>query len=440
MSTDKHLNQAVSRIESRTSSLVLPPDLYGYDQARKIFNTMLDRAPSAIIRPRSTDDARSAAQILVESEVPFTLRGGGHSIAGSCTRDGAVMLDLSLLRRVEVDPSTRLAKVEPGAIWGDFDRATTLFGLAATGGIVSHTGVGGLILGGGLGWLMGEMGLACDNLVEVEVIDGEGNCQTVDEGHPDLRYFRGAGRGLGVVTSYTIQCRPIPEQVSVGRVIVDLDATEELWAEMAQAHDELPPELTPSPVIAFINGRWCAGLDFVATLSHDEVRSFFHKYFPSTTKQLYIRQEPYAVVQRMLDTEFRFGRRNYWKSIAVSELSVGIGEALATHFKEAPSSQTFLSIDVLHNRAQSEPSGGSSYSLRDKPYVILFNTIWQNPVDDSTNIDWCRAGFDLLRSQASERSTYSNYFSFDDVGVQDGSNAELPEEVRVRWKSNNLMT
>lgn len=430
----------LSRIQDETTCLVLTPDLHGFEQARTIFNAMIERRPSAVVRPRSRDDLLAASRLLSDSRTQFTVRGGGHSIAGSCVRDDAVMLDLSLLRRVQVDPASQLARVEPGALWADFDRATTKHGLAATGGIVSHTGVGGLILGGGLGWLMGEMGLACDNLVGLSVVGADGTERVVNEGDRDLAFFRGAGRGLGVVTEYTIRCRRIPDQVTIGRVQLGLDVAGQIWAEIGAAQKLLPPGLTLSPALATIDGTWSAVVDLVSTLSVDETRTFVSRHMPTSARCLSLRSQSYVEAQSMLDTELRFGRRNYWKSIAVGQLTANIAGQLSAHARRAPSDQSFVSVDVLHNAAQKNPVGGSSYRLRDKPFVILFNTIWSDRQDDAANMNWCREGFDLFSSLVPERSTYSNYFSEDDVGVQVGSATRVPADVAQRWVPAGLLS
>lgn len=433
------VRNALDEIERRTGSLLLPPEAYGYEDARLIFNRMLDRRPAAIVRPRSVSDIHGVVHVLSKYGLNFTVRAGGHSIAGTCAQDGAVMLDLSLLRRVEVDSSTGLATVEPGALWSDFDRAASRHSLAVTGGIVSHTGVGGLVLGGGLGWLMGEMGLACDNLAELDVIDSALDLVHVDGDHADLPYFRGSGRGLGVVTSYRMQCHPIAESVTVGRVVLPLDATGDLWSEVASAQDSQPEWITFSPAIAYSGGAWRALLDFVATRPADVTRAYVAGVVPTALGGLTLFDAPYVDAQRILDTDLRFGRRNYWKSTAVDSLLPDLGSRLAEHAQAAPSTQTFVSVDVLHNAAQQEPVGGSTYTLRDKPFVVLFNTIWTDPGHDAANISWCRAGHDILQGSFEERSTYSNYFSHDDLGVQVGSHSSVPLPVRQRWVPAGLL-
>jgi len=424
-------------LERETESIVLEPDRHGYEDARKVFNDCIDRRPAAIVRVRDSRDIAKSVRILAEGGLSFTVRGGGHGIAGTCVRDGAVMLDLSLTRKVTYDDDLGIATSEAGALWCDYDAVTTRYGYASTGGIVSHTGVTGLTLGGGLGWLMGEAGLACDSLVGLTVIDSRAESQYLREGDPELRSFRGSGRSLGVVTELRFRPRPIGSTVTSGRITVPLSASAELLTRCSLAIEDSPDWLTVSPLLLWADGEWRAVLDFVSTRGKEETSKALKKTFDR--EPTHLQEVPYLVVQRQFDDELRFGRRNYWKSVAMSSIDMNLGRALADHLQRSPSRQTFISVDVMHGRALNEPPGGSSYKLRGRPLVVLFNTIWQDMKEDPENIQWCREGFALLSSSSRESSTYSNYFSQDDVGVQPGSAAVLSDEEVARWTPDGLM-
>lgn len=433
------IDRVLDELEMRTSALVFPVGLYGFEQSSVIFNQMIESRPAAVVRPRSVSEIALIVEIFEKYRVNFTVRAGGHSIAGACVSDGAIMLDLSLLRKVRIDPTSGVATVEPGALWGDFDRATTRFGLASTGGIVSHTGVAGLILGGGLGWLMGEKGLAADNLIALRVIDASLQVRDVDVSHPDISLFRGSGRALGVVTEFKVQCSPIPAMVTVGRAVLPVEYAAEIWCSISQSHSAIPPWLTFSPAISNSGGRWFAVLDLVATRTPSRVWEVVVAIVPSIAKALTLRETSYVEAQSMFDTALRFDRRNYWKSIAKSELDVDVITSLSSHAMRSPSPQSFLSVDVLHNAAQTVPASGSSYGLRDKPFVVLLNTIWTNPQDDAQNVKWCREGFQILTEGAAEDSTYSNYFSADDVGSQGGSHSTIAMGTKRKWVPQGLV-
>jgi hypothetical protein len=428
----RELNKILQSLERSTSSVILDQSRYGYDDAKNIFNRAIQRTPSAIIRLRSCSDIEVTVRALSQAGVRFTLRGGGHSIAGTCIDEGAVMLDMSLLRRVLVDPSTQEARVEPGALWCDYDAATTRHELASTGGIVSHTGVAGLTLGGGLGWLMGLAGLACDSLVGLTVINGACETVEVDEQHEALRLFRGAGRSLGVVTELRFRPRQCGSTVTSGRAVYDFEAAAELLVECSQAAFDSPDWLTVSPSLIWRDGQWSAVLDFVSTESLVTTNAALKRSF-SAAKSLNADRMPYVSAQKRLDSILRFGRRNYWKSLALRDISSNIAAALVDDIQAAPSRQTFLSIDVLHGSSLLEPSGGSSYALRDLPLVVLFNTIWEDSEGDEANRSWCRNASDRLSEMSGSHATYSNYFSEDDVATQPGSSPQLSKEAVAEW-------
>ena len=417
-------------------SIVLEPDRHGYEDARRIFNSSIDRRPSAIIRVRTSNDIGTIVHSLINAELGFTVRGGGHSIAGTCIADGAIMIDLSLLRKVTFSPDTGIATAEAGALWCDYDAVTTRYGKASTGGIVSHTGVAGLTLGGGFGWLMGEAGLACDTLVGVTAVNAEGMTVNINEDNPSLKLFRGAGRSLGIISSFRFRPVPIPKLITAGRLELSLQELPELMHNCSIATTQSPDWITVSPSILWTNGDWRAVLDFVSTQPKEPtIKAILDAY---GTKPQRVAEMPYVKAQRQFDTKLRFGRRNYWKSIAVTDIDQNLSEQLAQHMRKSPTHQTFLSVDVLHGRALVEPFGGSSYSLRNKPLVVLFNTIWQDPNDDKVNIEWCRKGFDFMSKTMGTDSTYTNYFSEDDIGVQAGSEKSLSETDVATWRASKL--
>jgi FAD/FMN-containing dehydrogenase len=435
--SDEKLDRALRSIERGSQAIVLQPGQHGYEDSRRVFNSSIDRRPSAIVRMRNCDDIPIVVRTLSESELTFSVRSGGHSIAGTSVADDVVMLDLSLLRRVEFDERSGVAKAEAGALWCDYDAVTTRYGCASTGGIVSHTGVAGLTLGGGLGWLMGEAGLACDALVGVSVVDANCELFEVEEDDPSLRHFRGAGRSLGVATKLRFRPVAIPPLVTAGRLTLSLSEAPTLMSQCAAAARESPDWLTVSPSFLWMNDDWCSVLDFVSTRNLAETSDALTDAYGLVPQR--IAQVPYVAAQRQLDTELRFGRRNYWKSLALASLDSDVMERLAGHLRESPSRQTFLSVDVLHGRSLDEPVGGSSYGLRARPLVVLFNTIWEDPLADAENIRWCAAGFEMMASSVRDPSTYSNYFSDDDVGVQRGSERPLETTELARWRPNGLI-
>lgn len=423
-------------LEEVDNCVVLPPDLHGYHDCRAIFNRMIDRTPSLVVRPLTVDALVSAARILIDTSSAFSLRAGGHSIAGTCVMDDAVMMDLSLLRRVRVDRERRLAFCEPGALWADFDRATSAHNLASTGGIVSHTGIAGLILGGGLGWLMGEFGLACDNLVGLRAIDATGALSYVPD--QDLRYFRGAGRSLGVATEFVVRLGLIPEVLTRGRLEASLFAFPDVLEAAYRSLSQGPDWLTISPSVVWADEAWITVVDFVSSRDERETVEVIVELFGSRPDRLW--REPYVIVQSFLDSYLRFGRRNYWKSVAFERVPASLAEFLVDHISRAPSKQSFISVDVVHGRGLREPDGGSVYSLRGYPLVLLVNTIWQSPSEDDANINWTMEAFEQFQALGPVMAaTYSNYMSADDIGQQPGSSGLVAASIRNRWQPAALL-
>ena len=280
------LDRSLLAIERETSALTLPESRHGYDEARRVFNSMFDRRPSAIVRPRQSSDIERIVSILVQDGHRFTIRGGGHSIAGTCVADGTVMLDMSLLRRVTFDETTGIASAEPGALWCDYDAVTTRFGVASTGDIVSHTGVAGLVLGGGLGWLMGLAGLGCDALVGVDCYSSAGHVEHLDEDDPDLQLFRGAGRSLGVATELRFRPIPIPSQITAGRATTPLESAAEMFHLTDTSSEGWPAWVTVSPALVNRDGRWIGILDFVSTESTEKTTEVVRRCLPSDVFRL----------------------------------------------------------------------------------------------------------------------------------------------------------
>lgn len=413
---------------------VLTRDMHGFDESRRIFNMMIDRTPILVARPRTAKELAEVTKLLIEEGVPFTVRAGGHSISGDSVRDGAVVVDLRSLRSVEMHASQGWARVEPGALWADLDAVAWSEGLGVTGGIVSHTGVAGLTLGGGLGWLMGEFGLACDNLIGLTAVDARGELHDVAEGDPDLWAFRGQGRGLGVVCELRLRLHPLPPQVTAGRIVLPLAASSEVATALSVADDTGPTWLTLSPAMVSMDGEWRLAIDYVSLRDGRSTDA-------ALTRALGVpasgtgRSMSYPEAQQMMDDDLRFGRRNYWKSLAIREITPEVQSILSSAVLSSPSDLTMLTVDVVHGAALVDPHDASSFSIRGFPFVVLFNTIWTDATDDRANVTWARRWYDELnRATGASGITYENYFSADDEPVprDEGYEARL-SAVRQRW-------
>ncbi len=241
----------------RITGTVIGPDHDGYDGARQTFNGTIDRRPAMIVQCRSTPDVVAAVQAARSAGLPIAIRGGGHSVAGHAVADGALVVDLREMRRVEVDPGRRIARAQGGALWEDVDLATTAHGLATTGGTFGDTGIGGLTLTGGIGFLMGTFGLTCDNLVRAEVVTADGSVVIAGEdGDPELLWaLRGGGGNFGVVTEFEFAVHPLAP-IQSGDISVPLEHAREGLAAVADLARQAPPEL-----VMFVGGPTFESVD-----------------------------------------------------------------------------------------------------------------------------------------------------------------------------------
>lgn len=217
-------NSSIERLRERVRGPVVTPDSDGYDEARKVYNAMIDRRPAVVVQCANAGDVMAAVDCARDNELDLAVRGGGHSVPGFGTCDDGVVADLSGMRGVRVDPERRTARVDGGATWGDFDAATHAFGLATTGGIVSTTGVAGLTLGGGIGYLTRSLGLSCDNLISADVVTAEGKLLVASEQeHDDLFWaIRGGGGNFGAVTSFEFRLSPVKD-IYGGPILYELE-------------------------------------------------------------------------------------------------------------------------------------------------------------------------------------------------------------------------
>jgi FAD/FMN-containing dehydrogenase len=383
----------------------------GYGDARHVWNAMIDKRPAAIVRCAGVADVIAAVKFARDSGLPLAVRGGGHNVAGNAICEGGVVVDLGPMRSVHVDAARRKVRVEGGCTWRDVDHETAAFGLATTGGIIQSTGVAGLTLGGGLGWLMGKHGLACDNLRAVDVVTADGNLLTAtDEHHSDLFWgLRGGGGNFGVATSFEFALHPV-EQVIGGMVLHPLSAAREalrFWREfVATAPDALGTQaafLTApdgTRVLAMIvcwAGPIAEGERVLAPL-----RTF------GTPLADNVEVMPYRRMQALLEPGFPPGMRNYWKSNFLSELSDAAIDALIGAFARVPSSTTAIAIEDVRGAVHRVHEDATAFAHRGERFNLLIVGIWRGRENDTAHMRWVRELWDALQPFASRR-VYVNY-------------------------------
>jgi FAD/FMN-containing dehydrogenase len=440
-------------IKGRIRGATLREGADGYNAARTVWNAMIDRRPGVILRCAGAGDVRAAVDFARNTGALLAVRGGGHNIAGSAVCDGGVMIDLTPMKSVRIDPFARTARVEPGVTLGEFDREAQAFGLVTPLGINSTTGVAGLTLGGGFGWISRKYGLTADNLLSADVVTADGALVRASEKeNPDLFWaLRGGGGNFGIVTSFEFRLHPFGPEVISGLVIHPLSEARDLlrrYREIAQAAPDelacwfvmraapplpfLPKEVHGTGIIAF--AACYAGPMDSAERAMKPLRAM------GSPIADVIGPHPYTGWQTALDPLLTPGARNYWKSHSFAALEDGLIEVLVEYAGKLPSAETELAFAQLGGAINSVPADATAYPHRDVAFLINLHTRWRNPAEDAKCISWARSLFDACAPFASG-GTYVNFIPEDD---QDGvrraylGNAKRLAAIKAKYDPNNV--
>jgi FAD/FMN-containing dehydrogenase len=436
----------VEKLVAEVRGPILLPDHPDYDEVRKVWNGMIDRSPAIIVRTTGNADVIAAVNFARENDLAVSVRGGGHSAAGSAVADDAMMIDLSLMTGVHVDAKARTARVQGGATWGIYDRECQVHGLASTGGVISTTGVGGLTLGGGLGWLMGKYGLTIDNLVSADVVTADGRLVTASEDeNPDLFWaLRGGSGNFGVVTSFEFRLHPVGPVITGGLVAWPVSMARETLdfhaGFTAKAPDELNSFLvfTGAPdgsgnIAAFI-GCHCGSLE-------DAQRDLrpVKEFGPPALDAL--GPMPYTALQSMLDAGFEPGQQVYWKATFLQALSEGAREVLASYAEQLPSPLCSIVIEHFHGAVQRVAADATAFEDRDADFNVAIVGIWHDSADADRHITWARSLFDALQPY-STGGAYVNYMGVGDdaerIRAAYGSNYDRLAGIKQKYDPGNL--
>ncbi|MEG3616576.1 FAD-binding oxidoreductase [Isoptericola haloaureus] len=402
-----------------------------YDTSRALWNAVTDRHPAAIVRCATTEDVRRAVLLAAEHRLLVAVRAGGHNVAGTAGVDDGLVIDLGQMRDVSVDPGTRLARVAGGARLGDLDAATQEHALAAPAGVFSDTGIGGLGLTGGIGWLRRLLGLTCDNIVGATVVAADGTVHEVDEENdPELLWgLRGGGGNLGVVTELVVRLHPVGPEVYAGFVLHRADRALEVLHAYRDWSADLPDEVSSMAVLgaapedeavpAELTGQPCViVLACVADPDHGEELLAPIRDLPDPAADL-SGPVPYVELQQLFDADYPEGMRYYWRSVHLPELSE---EALLRSVDQMHRRPSALStIDLWHLGGAMSRVGAEDTAFGDRsaPYLVGIEANWTEPDDDEANMRWargCAADLDAL-------STGREYLNF--PGFQEGGQETL---------------
>ena len=426
----------------------------GYDDARSIWNAMIDRRPGAIARCLGVADILASVQFARERGLTLSVKGGGHNISGLAVCDGGLMLDLSLMRGVFVDPSARVAHVQPGCLLGDVDRETQVHGLAAVLGFVSNTGAAGLTLGGGFGYLTRRFGYTCDNVLSMNVVTADGRVVRASE-HENADLFwglRGGGGNFGVVTNFEHQLYPVGPEIIAGAIAwrgEEAPRVLEMWRTLAE---KAPPELIvvaglrnapPAPWISKeFHGKPIVALFICHTGSVADGEKLVApiKKFGSPVGDV-VQRRPYVSQQSLLDATQPKGRRYYWKSEYLPNLEPQMIETAIESAGRIPSPHSAILIFPLEGALSKLADDHSAVGNRDAAYVINIAASWENAEDDAANIEWARAAWRDVR-RFSTGGTYVNFLTeeegSDRIKAAYGKNHARLVELKTTWDSENL--
>jgi FAD/FMN-containing dehydrogenase len=437
----------VSALAASLRGELLRPGHDGYNAARVLWNGMIDRRPGLIAQVAHVDDIVACVEFARTHDVPLAIRGGGHNIAGNGLCDDGLVIDMRRMQGIRIDPRQQIAHAEAGLVWGAFDRATAAHGLATTGGIISTTGIAGLTLGGGVGWLNGLFGLSCDNLLAAGVVLADGRFVIASETeNADLFWaLRGGGGNFGVVTSLDFQLHPAPPEVFAGFVFHTAASVRDNQDVYREVTANAPDELTVYAGNGLgADGRLGTGFMtcFAGPADQGErllapVREFAP---PAIDTLVPVR---YAEWQSSLDWRWPYGRRYYWKSHMTPELSDGLLDAIAEYAARAPSAFSRITIEHYHGAYNRVPRGDTAYWHRDASYQVIIAAGWEAPADDEANVAWVREAHAAMSPFATNQA----FLSFNVLDEGDrlartragyGDNYQRLAEIKTKFDPTNL--
>ena len=400
--------------------LVRPGDPQ-YDAARAIWNGAIDRRPGLVARCTGPADVRAAVRFARERDLLVAVRGGGHNVAGTAMCDGGLVIDLSPMKGLWVDPAGRTARAQPGLLWGEFDREAQAFGLGTPGGIITHTGIAGLTLGGGLGWLMRRHGLTADNLLSADVVTADGEFLRTSAGeHADLFWgLRGGGGNFGVVTSFEYRLHPVGPIVLAGVILHPAARARDVLGfyrdyaasapdglttivvlRMAPPAPFLPPEVHGQPVVVI-------GACYAGPVEEGERAVAPLRRFGDPLVDL-IRPTPYVSHQALFDPTAPHGLGYYWKSEYVPSLSDALIDTLAAHAWRVVTPESYTIIFHLGGAVGREDPAGSAFEDRRAAHAVNIDAVWSEPARAPACIAWTRDLWEAVRPYSTGR-VYVNF-------------------------------
>lgn len=425
-------------------SLIGPNDAE-YESARRVHNGMIDKHPSLIARCTGVADVRAALDFGRRNGLPIAVRGGGHNVGGKAVCDDGIVIDLSPMKGVHVDPVRRTARAEPGLTWRKFDRETQAFGLATTGGAISTTGIAGLTLGGGIGYLMRKHGLTCDNLLSADVIDADGRLLTAGASENDELFWglRGGGGNFGIVTSFEYRLHPLGVLLS-GPVFHPFEEAREVFRFHREFSREAPDELFAEFILGRLPDGQPAVVHFLTYAGPPEEGEEVLRPAREFGRPLEDAIAPisYCDLQQAFDADFPAGLHNYWKSSNLRELSDEAIDTMVEFFDRVPSARSMVVIDPFGGAVGRVPHDATAFSHRDAEYDLIIASIWSDPAESEGQIQWARDFFEAMQP-FSDDAVYVNYLGDegdDRVRAAYGEHYERLAALKAKYDPENVFS
>lgn len=448
---------AIDELRAAIRGGVLTPEDPEYDDVRVVYNAMSDRHPALIARCLGPADVAAAVRFAREHDLLIAVRGGGHSVAGHSTCNGGVMIDLSLMRGVHIDPEARTARVGGGAIWKDVDREAQLFGLATPGGVVSETGVAGLTLGGGLGWLRRRHGLSCDNLLSVEIVTATGEVlRASNDEHPDLFWaLRGGGGNFGIVTSFEFRLHPVGPEVYMAAPIYAMEDAAEVYRGFRDIMTEVPDEVAGACLIWWFpevpalpeptRNRHVAIPAAVYAGDDPEEGERILRPLREMAEPLadISHPGPYTAIQSGFDPFFPKGEiHSYWKSLYLDEVPDEAIDLIAERGPERSSRMTMFNLLQLGGEMGRVGPTETAFAYREPGYMLSIDGNWLDAAETDGHVAWVRAFWEEMQRFATG-GPYLNFLGADPdtedlVASAYGPNHRRLREVKRRYDPENV--
>jgi len=446
-------NDKIKNLKDKVKGKIVLPGDPNYNEVREIWNAMIDRRPAVIVQCAEADDVPHAISYARDNGLEISVRGGGHNIAGSALCNNGVMIDFSKMTAVKVDVQKKRAYVEPGATLGDFDKAIQAHGLATPVGINSTTGIAGLTLGGGFGWLTRKYGMTVDNLISAKMVTADGRkIQVSEDENTDLFWaIRGGGGNFGVVTQFEFALYPVGPEILAGLLVFPIDQAKQVLEKYREFVKSAPEELSiwvvlrkapPLPFLPvavhgkevvvlaiFYAGDIAEGEKFI-----DPLRSFGDAYGE------HVGAQPYVQWQQAFDPLLTPGARNYWKSHNFIELSDGALDSIIEFVGKIPFPQCEIFLGLIAGAANRVSSNAMAYGHRDAKFVLNVHGRWDEAAQDETGIAWARAFFKASAPYASA-GAYVNFMTEDEgdrVAAAYGVNYARLKQVKKKYDPKNI--